>query len=274
MRPMGKPVTRKVWRFQVQGPNAWQVLEKVNGGPLEDVKFFRMSRMTIAGQRGTDAAARHGRSARPRAVGAVRVVRRGARDDHRGGEGVRPRAGRVAGVLLEHARVGLDPVAAARDLHGRGAARVPRVADAVELRGGQRARGKLRLGRHRGLLPQPVRAGLRAVRAVRPRLPRTRGARGDRPRDAAQEGHAGVVERRRDGDLRIRLCARGRGLHAVRHPERQLRLLELRRRARPGRRRRRPLALHRVQRERAAGALARDGRPGGRDRHGAAGRLG
>ena len=50
MRPMGKPVTRKIWRFQVQGPNAWQVLEKVNGGPLEDVKFFRMSRMTIAGQ--------------------------------------------------------------------------------------------------------------------------------------------------------------------------------------------------------------------------------
>ena len=43
MRPMGKPVTRKLWRFQVQGPNAWQVLEKVNGGPIEDVKFFRMA---------------------------------------------------------------------------------------------------------------------------------------------------------------------------------------------------------------------------------------
>ena len=36
MRPMGKAVTRKLWRFQVQGPNAWQVLEKVNGGPIED----------------------------------------------------------------------------------------------------------------------------------------------------------------------------------------------------------------------------------------------
>ena len=34
MRPMGKAVTRKVWRFQVQGPNAWQVLEKVNSGPI------------------------------------------------------------------------------------------------------------------------------------------------------------------------------------------------------------------------------------------------
>ncbi len=50
MRPMGKPVTRKLWRFQVQGPNAWQVLEKVNGGPIEDVKFFRMGFMTIAGK--------------------------------------------------------------------------------------------------------------------------------------------------------------------------------------------------------------------------------
>jgi vanillate/3-O-methylgallate O-demethylase len=51
MRPSGKLVTRKLWRFQVQGPNAWQVLEKVNGGPLEQIKFFRMGEMNIAGQR-------------------------------------------------------------------------------------------------------------------------------------------------------------------------------------------------------------------------------
>ena len=51
MRPNGKQVTRKLWRFQMQGPNAWQVLEKVNGGPLEQVKFFRMGHMNVAGQR-------------------------------------------------------------------------------------------------------------------------------------------------------------------------------------------------------------------------------
>jgi vanillate/3-O-methylgallate O-demethylase len=51
MRPQGKQVTRKLWRFQVQGPNAWQVLEKVNGGPIEQVKFFRMGYITVAGQR-------------------------------------------------------------------------------------------------------------------------------------------------------------------------------------------------------------------------------
>ena len=41
-RPMGKAVTRKLYRFQIQGPNAWAVIEKLNGGPLEEVKFFHM----------------------------------------------------------------------------------------------------------------------------------------------------------------------------------------------------------------------------------------
>jgi vanillate/3-O-methylgallate O-demethylase len=50
MRPQGKLVMRKLWRFQVQGPNAWQVLEKVHGGPIEQVKFFRMGYMNVAGQ--------------------------------------------------------------------------------------------------------------------------------------------------------------------------------------------------------------------------------
>jgi vanillate/3-O-methylgallate O-demethylase len=48
--PYGKAVTRKYWRFQIQGPNAWQVIEKVNGGPVEQLKFFRMSTMNAAGR--------------------------------------------------------------------------------------------------------------------------------------------------------------------------------------------------------------------------------
>jgi vanillate/3-O-methylgallate O-demethylase len=51
MNPMGQPVNRRYWRFQIQGPNAWAVIEKLNGGPLEKPKFFRMSHMTIAGER-------------------------------------------------------------------------------------------------------------------------------------------------------------------------------------------------------------------------------
>jgi vanillate/3-O-methylgallate O-demethylase len=48
--PYGKEVTRKYWRFQIQGPNAWQVIEKVNQGPVDELKFFRMSRMNVAGR--------------------------------------------------------------------------------------------------------------------------------------------------------------------------------------------------------------------------------
>ncbi len=50
-RPYGQAVTRKYWRFQIQGPNAWQVIEKVNGGTVEQLKFFRMSTMNVAGDR-------------------------------------------------------------------------------------------------------------------------------------------------------------------------------------------------------------------------------
>jgi len=48
--PYGRPVTRTCWRFQIQGPNAWAVIEKVNGGPVERLKFFRMARMNVAGR--------------------------------------------------------------------------------------------------------------------------------------------------------------------------------------------------------------------------------
>jgi vanillate/3-O-methylgallate O-demethylase len=49
-RPLGKAVNRDVWRFQIQGPNAWQVIEKLHGGPLEQLRFFRMGYMKLAGQ--------------------------------------------------------------------------------------------------------------------------------------------------------------------------------------------------------------------------------
>ncbi len=49
-RPMGQPVKRKYWRFQIQGPNAWKIIEKVNGGPVEQLKFFNMDHMQVAGR--------------------------------------------------------------------------------------------------------------------------------------------------------------------------------------------------------------------------------
>lgn len=50
-RPYGDAVSRKYYRFQIQGPNAWAIIEKLAGGPVEQVKFFHMGEMTIAGEK-------------------------------------------------------------------------------------------------------------------------------------------------------------------------------------------------------------------------------
>ena len=50
-RPYGHAVSRRYWRFQIQGPNAWQVIEKLNGGPVEEVKFFHMAHLNVGGER-------------------------------------------------------------------------------------------------------------------------------------------------------------------------------------------------------------------------------
>jgi vanillate/3-O-methylgallate O-demethylase len=45
------PTGRKLYRYQVQGPEALKVLEKVTGGPLPAIKFFNMGEITIAGHK-------------------------------------------------------------------------------------------------------------------------------------------------------------------------------------------------------------------------------
>ena len=62
-RPMGKPVTRVNYRYQIQGPNAKQVIEKLNGGPFPDIKFFNMGYINIAGR--DVRALRHGMAGAP-----------------------------------------------------------------------------------------------------------------------------------------------------------------------------------------------------------------
>lgn len=57
------PVTRKAYRYQVQGPNALKVMEKVTGAPVPDIKFFNMHTFTIAGQEVR--ALRHGMVGQP-----------------------------------------------------------------------------------------------------------------------------------------------------------------------------------------------------------------
>ena len=48
-RPYGQAVQREYYRFQIQGPNAWQIIEKLAGGTVDKVKFFHMGHLTIAG---------------------------------------------------------------------------------------------------------------------------------------------------------------------------------------------------------------------------------
>jgi vanillate/3-O-methylgallate O-demethylase len=48
-RPDGDPVKRISYRYQIQGPNAWDVIEKCHGGTLEKLKFFHMADMNIDG---------------------------------------------------------------------------------------------------------------------------------------------------------------------------------------------------------------------------------
>ncbi len=49
-RPYGQAVHREYYRFQIQGPNAWPIIEKLNGATLEQVRFFHMGELTIAGE--------------------------------------------------------------------------------------------------------------------------------------------------------------------------------------------------------------------------------
>jgi vanillate/3-O-methylgallate O-demethylase len=54
---------RKLYRFQVQGPTALEVMEKATGGTLPEIKFFNMGELTIAGH--TVRALHHGMSGAP-----------------------------------------------------------------------------------------------------------------------------------------------------------------------------------------------------------------
>jgi len=61
--PGGRAVIRTVYRYQIQGPNAWKVLEKLNGGPIPEIKFFNMGHIKIHGRQVR--ALRHGMAGAP-----------------------------------------------------------------------------------------------------------------------------------------------------------------------------------------------------------------
>src|SRR4029078_4432099 len=62
-RPMGKPVTRQFYRYQIQGPNAEGVIKKLTGGTFPDIKLFNIGYVTMAGRK--IRALRHGMAGAP-----------------------------------------------------------------------------------------------------------------------------------------------------------------------------------------------------------------
>jgi vanillate/3-O-methylgallate O-demethylase len=61
--PGGRPVVRTCYRYQIQGPNAKQIIEKLNGGPFPEIKFFNLGEIKINGR--TVRALRHGMAGAP-----------------------------------------------------------------------------------------------------------------------------------------------------------------------------------------------------------------
>jgi vanillate/3-O-methylgallate O-demethylase len=49
--PNGHATSRRDFRYQIQGPLAGALIEKLNGGPIGKVRFFHMTEITIAGIR-------------------------------------------------------------------------------------------------------------------------------------------------------------------------------------------------------------------------------
>ena len=57
------PIVRKAYRYQLQGPNAMKVIEKVTGKSAPELRFFHMTMITIAGK--SVRALRHGMAGQP-----------------------------------------------------------------------------------------------------------------------------------------------------------------------------------------------------------------
>ncbi|MDX1780572.1 MAG: aminomethyltransferase family protein [Thalassovita sp.] len=62
-RPDGERVMRTHYRFQIQGPDAPKIFEKMNGGPVPDIKFFHVDWINVGSKRVQ--ALRHGMSGAP-----------------------------------------------------------------------------------------------------------------------------------------------------------------------------------------------------------------
>ena len=83
--PRGNAVIRRHYRYQIQGPNAAKVLEKVNGGPIPGREVLHHGCHKHRGPQGARAASRHGGRSGTRDLGPLRAARRNPRHHIGGG---------------------------------------------------------------------------------------------------------------------------------------------------------------------------------------------
>jgi len=62
-RPDGERILRTHYRFQIQGPDAPAIFERINGGPVPDIKFFHVNEINIGSKKVQ--ALRHGMAGAP-----------------------------------------------------------------------------------------------------------------------------------------------------------------------------------------------------------------
>ena len=148
------------------------MIEKLNGGPLPEIKFFHMATMKIAGR--TVRTLRHGMA------GAPGLEIWGPYAEREEIRAAIVAAGKEFGLKEVGARAyatntlesGWIPSPLPAVYTGEKMKKYREWLPANELRGDRLDRRQLRLEEHRGLLRHAVRDGLRPVRQVRPRLHR------------------------------------------------------------------------------------------------------
>lgn len=62
-RPDGKAIYRTHYRFQIQGPDANRIFDRINGGPVQDIKFFHVDWINVGSKKVQ--ALRHGMAGAP-----------------------------------------------------------------------------------------------------------------------------------------------------------------------------------------------------------------
>ena len=253
--PRGKAVTRRHYRFQVQGPNAKQILDKINGGPIPDVKFFTMDTINIKGRKVR--CLRHGMAGAPDSKSGVRTPRatRSVNTSSKPAASSASCPWARAPTRATRSNPAGSPLRCRACTPASSMREVSRMAAGHGLRGHRLDRRQLRQRQHRGLLRQSVRAGLRPVREVRPRLHRRGRAQEDRRQAASQEGHLRLACGRHGEDLRLAVPSRRGTLQVLRPAQCQLRLVIVRQ-DREERQDRGLLDVRRLQLQRAHRAVA------------------